>query len=55
MQWMVGGVNATTGVKGVGDLFGKALRGSVTGGSAIKPEYTGAGKVLLAPVPQGAV
>ena len=37
MQWMVGNVNATTGVKGVGDLFGKALRGSVTGESAIKP------------------
>ena len=33
MQWMVGDVNATTGVKGVGDLFGKALRGSVTGES----------------------
>ena len=30
MQWTVGNVNATTGVKGVGDLFGKALRGSVT-------------------------
>ena len=38
MQWMVGDVNATTGIKGVGDLFGKALRGSVTGESAIKPE-----------------
>ena len=23
MQWMVGNVNATTGIKGVGDLFGK--------------------------------
>ena len=43
MQWMAGSVNATTGVKGVGDLFGKALRGSVTGESAIKPEYTGTG------------
>ena len=32
MQWTVGNVNATTGIKGVGDLFGKALRGSVTGG-----------------------
>ena len=41
MQWTVGNVNATTGIKGVGDLFGKALRGSVTGESAIKPEYTG--------------
>lgn len=36
MQWTVGNVNATTGIKGVGDLFGKALRGGVTGESAIK-------------------
>lgn len=49
MQWMVGDVNATTGVKGVGDLFGKALRGSVTGESAIKPEYTGSGILVLEP------
>ena len=38
MQWSVGNVNATTGIKGVGDLFGKAMRGKVTGESAIKPE-----------------
>ena len=49
MQWMVGDVNATTGVKGVGDLFGKALRGSVTGESAIKPEYKGTGTLVLEP------
>jgi uncharacterized protein (AIM24 family) len=49
MQWSVGNVNATTGVKGVGDLFGKALRGSVTGESAIKPEYTGDGMLVLEP------
>ena len=49
MQWIVGGVNATTGVKGVGDLFSKALRGSVTGESAIKPEYTGNGLLVLEP------
>ena len=49
MQWTVGNVNATTGVKGVGDLFGKALRGSVTGESAIKPEYTGEGTLVLEP------
>ena len=49
MQWMAGSVNATTGVKGVGDLFGKALRGSVTGESAIKPEYTGTGTLVLEP------
>lgn len=49
MQWMVGNVNATTGLKGVGDFFGKALRGSVTGESAIKPEYTGDGTLVLEP------
>ena len=49
MQWMVGKVNATTGVKGVGDLFGKALRGSVTGESAIKSEYTSNGLLVLEP------
>ncbi|HIS48336.1 MAG TPA: AIM24 family protein [Candidatus Scybalocola faecigallinarum] len=49
MQWMVGNVNATTGIKGVGDLFSKAVRGSVTGESAIKPEYTGDGALALEP------
>ena len=49
MQWTVGNVNATTGVKGVGDLFGKALRGGVTGESAIKPEYVGSGYLMLEP------
>ena len=49
MQWMAGNVNATTGLKGVGDLFSKAIRGSVTGESAIKPEYTGDGILVLEP------
>ena len=49
MQWMVGDVRATTGVKGVGDLLSKAVRGSVTGESAIKPEYTGNGTLVLEP------
>lgn len=49
MQWMVGDVKATTGLKGVGDLFSKAVRGSVTGESAIKPEYTGNGTLVLEP------
>ena len=49
MQWTVGNVNATTGLKGVGDFFGKTLRGSVTGESAIKPEYTGNGTLVLEP------
>jgi uncharacterized protein (AIM24 family) len=49
MQWMVGKVNATTGLKGIGDFIGKAFRGSVTGESAIKPEYTGDGTLVLEP------
>lgn len=49
MQWMVGNANATTGVKGVGDLLSKAVRGKVTGESAIKPEYTGDGTLVLEP------
>ncbi len=49
MQWMVGDVKATTGIKGVGDLIGKAFRSSVTGESAIKPEYTGDGLLVLEP------
>ena len=49
MQWMLGNVNATTGIKGVGDLFGKALRGKATGESAIKPEYAGDGLLVLEP------
>lgn len=49
MQWSVGNVNATTGIKGVGDFFGKAVRGKVTGESAIKPEYVGDGVLVLEP------
>ena len=49
MQWMRGDVHATTGIKGVGDLFGKAVRGKMTGESAIKPEYTGNGLLVLEP------
>ncbi len=49
MQWMLGNVNATTGVKGVGDLVSKAFRGKVSGESAIKPEYTGNGLLVLEP------
>lgn len=46
MQWMVGNVNATTGLKGIGDLLSKAVRGKVTGESAIRPEYTGDGMMV---------
>lgn len=49
MQWMLGDVNATTGVKGAGDFLKKTLRGRVTNESAIKPEYVGNGLLVLEP------
>ena len=49
MQWMGGNVKATSGVKGIGDLFGKALKGAVTKESAVKPEYVGEGCLVLEP------
>ena len=49
MQWMIGNANATTGINGAGDLFSKMVRGKVTGESAIKPEYTGTGEIILEP------
>lgn len=49
MQWMVGDVNVTTGVKGAGDFIGKMFKGAVTNESTVKPEYTGDGIVVLEP------
>lgn len=49
MQWMAGDVNATTGIKGAGDLFGKMLKSTVTKESAVKPEYKGIGTMMLEP------
>ena len=49
MQWMAGTVRAGTGIKGVGDLFGKMVRGAVTKESAVKPEYGGRGLLVLEP------
>lgn len=49
MQWMAGNVEASTGIKSAKDLLGKAIRGSVTGESAVKPEYSGNGVLVLEP------
>lgn len=49
MQWTVGDVQATSGIKGVGDFLSKSFRGKATGESAIKPEYTGQGMLVLEP------
>ena len=49
MQWFVGDINATTGIKGARDFAGKVFRGKATGESAIKPEYKGSGVLVLEP------
>ncbi len=49
MQWTAGKIEATTGVKGVGDLLGKMVKGAVTKESAVKPEYVGNGWLVLEP------
>ena len=49
MQWVGGNVQATSGVKGIGDFLGKALKGAVTKETAVKPEYVGEGCLVLEP------
>lgn len=49
MQWTLGDVNATTGVKGAGDLIGKIAKSAVTKESTLKPEYKGTGYLMLEP------
>lgn len=49
MQWMLGDVNASSGIKGIGDFIGKSLRSSVTSETAVKPEYHGTGMIVLEP------
>ena len=49
MQWMAGDIQATSGIKGVGDFLGKVVKGAVTKESAVKPEYVGNGWLVLEP------
>ena len=49
MQWMGGNLRATSGVKGIGDFLGKAIKGAVTKETAVKPEYVGEGCLVLEP------
>ena len=49
MQWTLGNVDCGTGIKGVGDLIGKAFSSKVTKEAAIKPEYYGSGLLMIEP------
>ena len=47
MQYMIGNIDITTGIKSVGGLMRNLVSSTVTGTSAIKPHYKGTGTILL--------
>ena len=49
MQWMLGDVSMNSGVKGVGNFIGKMASAAVTKETAVKPEYSGKGVMMLEP------
>ncbi len=49
MQLMIGDVEATTGIKGVGDIIKKAVGSLVTNETLTKPHYEGEGIIVLEP------
>ena len=49
MQMIVGNIQQTTGVTGVGDLVAKGIKSKMTGDAAIKPLYKGTGCVITEP------
>ena len=49
MQMMVGGIEMDTGVKSAKGFLGSMVKAAVTSESAIKPEYSGVGQVILEP------
>lgn len=49
MQYMLGDLKMSSGVKGVGNLLGKMVSSAVTKESAVKPEYKGTGTLVLEP------
>ena len=49
MQWISGGIETNSNVKGVGDFLGKMASAAVTKESAVKPIYQGSGRMMLEP------
>lgn len=49
MQWYVGNLECTTGLKGVGDFAKKMVGASVSKETTVKPEYRGNGLLMLEP------
>ena len=49
MQMIMGDIEASTGIKGAGDLLKKFVGSAATSESVIKPYYTGTGLLILEP------
>lgn len=49
MQFMAGNISQTTGITGVGDMFGKMMKSKMTGDAPIKPLYKGTGIIMCEP------
>jgi len=49
MQWTAGNVTMDTDIGGVTGFLGKAVKGAVTGETAVKPVYHGQGFMMLEP------
>ena len=47
MQWYIGNVECTTGIKSVGDFAKKMVGASVSKETTVKPEYRGNGLLML--------
>ncbi|NQX46458.1 AIM24 family protein [Paenibacillus tritici] len=47
MQYMIGNIEMTSGIKGVGGLMRNMLSSAATGTSAVKPLYKGTGTIML--------
>ncbi|MGN0606458.1 MAG: AIM24 family protein [Oscillospiraceae bacterium] len=49
MQMMLGNIQASSDIKGLGDLVKKSFSSKATGETAVKPKYSGVGQLVLEP------
>ena len=49
IQYYKGNIKSKSNIGGVGGLLKKAVSGTITNESAIKPSYSGTGEILLEP------
>lgn len=49
MQWMVGNIQISSDIKGIGDFVGKIFKAATTNETVAKPVYSGTGVLMLEP------